>query len=280
MFEELKDINSRPKPFEFYTAEELWTDEYTAKQMLSYHLNESIDLSSRNHKFIDKSVEWIIKKFGVSEKTKIADFGCGPGLYSHRLAKAGAAVTGIDFSKNSLDYAKDEAARDGLNIDYVHTNYLNFESSEKYDLIIMIMCDFCVLSPDQRNKLLSKFHSLLEAGGTVLLDVYSTSAFSRREESSIYELNQLNRFWAPNDYYAFVNSFKYEEELVTLDKYTIIEESRRRVVYNWLQYFTRDSLKNEFEQNGLTVEEYFADVAGTEYNPDGDEFSVVARKAE
>jgi hypothetical protein len=38
MFEELKKINERPKPFEFYTASDLWTDEYISKQMLSYHL--------------------------------------------------------------------------------------------------------------------------------------------------------------------------------------------------------------------------------------------------
>jgi len=39
MFKELKTINNRPKPFEFYTAEALWTDEHTSEQMLQYHLN-------------------------------------------------------------------------------------------------------------------------------------------------------------------------------------------------------------------------------------------------
>ena len=34
MFKELKEINSRPTPFQFYTADDLWTDEYTSKQML------------------------------------------------------------------------------------------------------------------------------------------------------------------------------------------------------------------------------------------------------
>jgi hypothetical protein len=42
MFEELKRINARPKPFEFYTASDLWTDEYISEQMLSFHLNEDV----------------------------------------------------------------------------------------------------------------------------------------------------------------------------------------------------------------------------------------------
>ncbi len=42
MFNKLKEINSRPEPFQYYTADELWTNEHTSKQMLEYHLNESV----------------------------------------------------------------------------------------------------------------------------------------------------------------------------------------------------------------------------------------------
>ncbi|MFC2069259.1 hypothetical protein ACFLTP_09695, partial [Chloroflexota bacterium] len=65
MFEELEIINARPKPFAFYTADKLWTDDYTSKKMLECHLNESIDLSSRNKDFIDCSVDWIVSHFTV-----------------------------------------------------------------------------------------------------------------------------------------------------------------------------------------------------------------------
>ena len=128
MFEELENINTRPKPFEFYTASDLWTDEHTSKQMLSFHLNEEIDVSSRNAAFIDRSVEWIASHFNVGAGTKIADFGCGPGLYTTRLAQRRAIVTGIDFSENSINYAKKVAAEKGLKINYVLANYLDFET--------------------------------------------------------------------------------------------------------------------------------------------------------
>ncbi|MCI5224279.1 MAG: class I SAM-dependent methyltransferase, partial [Candidatus Electrothrix sp. AR4] len=85
MFKELQDINTRPAPFSLYTADELWTNEHTAQQMLTYHLNDSVDLSSRNSTFIERSVEWIVSRFKVNKTTKIADFGCGPGLYAQRL---------------------------------------------------------------------------------------------------------------------------------------------------------------------------------------------------
>jgi hypothetical protein len=139
------------------------------------------------------------------------------------------------------------------------------------------MCDFCALSPAQRKILLKKFRSFLKPGGSVLLDVHSIDYFNQKEESATYELNQLNRFWSPDDYYCFVNSFKYEEEKVLLDKYTIIEASRKRMVYNWLQCFSQESLRKEFEENGLTVEATHGDVAGAPIDPDSSVFAVVAR---
>jgi len=280
MFEKLERINKRPEPFQFYTANDLWTDEHTSKQMLSFHLNKDIDVSSRNGEFINRSVEWIATEFNIGRGFKIADFGCGPGLYAARLAKRGANVTGIDFSGRSIEYATEVAAREQLNINYVNQNYMDFETEDLFDLILMIMCDFCALSPTQRKGLLSKFHKILKPSGSVLLDVYSLSAFEQREETATYEVNQLNGFWSPNKYYGFLNTFKYDREQVILDKYTIIEETRKRVVYNWLQYFSEDSLKNQFEENGFRVEALYSDVAGKTLTSESAEIAIVARKIE
>ncbi len=278
MFKELKEINSRPKPFQFYTADELWANEHTSKQMLDYHLNEDIDVSSRNKKFIERSVEWIVSHFGVDNNTTIADFGCGPGLYTTRIAERGATITGIDFSENSLKYAKQVAEQKGLIINYVHTNYLDFETTNRFDLIMMIMCDYCALSSEQRKTMLSKFSSLVTPGGSVLLDVHSLNSFNQKKESATYELNQLNGFWSPNDYYCFINTFKYQEEKVTLDKYTIIEEAQNRVIYNWLQYFSKESLRKEFEENDFENVSFFSNVAGDIFDSESTEFAIVAKK--
>ncbi len=278
MFEKLSEINSRPSPFQFYTADELWTDQHTSAQMLKHHLNEDIDVSSRNIKFIDRSVKWIVSNFNITAKTRIADFGCGPGLYTTRLAQMGADVTGIDFSKRSIHYAKESAAKEGLSINYVNQNYLEYETDERFDLVLMIMCDFCALSPVQRKSVLDKFHLILMPGGAVLLDVYSLMAFNQREEKAIYKANLLDGFWSPNKYYGFLNTFKYDNEKVVLDKYTIVEEKRTRTFYNWLQYFSPESLENEFTESGFVIDKLFADVAGSPFDPESDEFAVVARR--
>ena len=111
-------------------------------------------------------------------------------LYAQRLARAGAVVTGIDFSRNSLRYAGHKASQEGLAIKYIYADYLEFETDQRFDLIMMIMCDFCALSPSQRSVLLRKIRSdTLATGGSLLFDIYSSRMFDEREETATYARN-------------------------------------------------------------------------------------------
>ncbi len=279
MYQKLEDINTKPNPFQYYTAEELWTDEYTSKKMLKYHLDENINASSRNKKFIENSVNWIITKFHIDSTSSICDFGCGPGLYTTRFAEKGANVTGIDFSKRSIEYARKVAQEKNLDIDYVNQNYLLYNTDKQFDLITMIMCDYCALSPEQRETLLQKFYKHLKPGGSILIDVHTIEAYKTIKEKSTYEVNLLNSFWSAKKYYGFLNIFKYEEQKVVLDKYTIVEKDRNRIVYNWLQYFSPESLIEELEKRKFTVQSLYSDVCGSPYNSNSEEMAVVFKKA-
>lgn len=278
MYRQLQNINARPAPFEHYTARELWADEHISQKMLECHLDGSIDLSSRKHEFIDRSAQWIISRFGLSSRSRVADFGCGPALYTTRLARSGADVRGIDFSERSIRYAREESKRQGLNIEYVLTDYLEYESDDRFDLITMIMCDFCALSPHQRRRMLDRWLLFLKPGGALLFDVYSLHAFDDREETAEYSPELMDGFWSSKPYFGFMNTFKYDVEKVALDKYTIIQESGTQVVYNWLQYFDREKLRREVEDSGFVVEEFLGDVAGSAFDGSSQELAVIARK--
>ena len=55
-------------------------------------------------------------------------------------------------------------------------------------------------------------------------------------------------------------------------------KTRTWTVYNWLQYFSPDALRKEFEVNGFKMEEFYSDVAGKPFNSKSTEFAIVARK--
>jgi len=278
MYKQLIQINERPQPFSVYTADTLWTDPHIAQQMLKTHLDQSTDLASRRLSFIEASVGWLQQRFNIGPGTRIADFGCGPGLYATRLAQLGAKVTGVDFSDNSLRYARETAVSHNLAIDYIHTNYLEFQSDKRFDLILLIYCDFCALSPAQRQQLLGIFRQHLADGGAIMLDVHSLVEYDKFEEGVSYGRCQSGDFWTDEDYFSFTNQFKYEAEHVTLAKYSIFTPSRSFEVYNWLQHFDRESLTAELASSRLAITDWYANVAGEPPNSQSNTMAIVAQK--
>ncbi|BEQ16380.1 SAM-dependent methyltransferase [Desulfoferula mesophila] len=278
-FEGLQEINRRPAPWERYTAAQLWTDPWVSGQMLSAHLDDASEAASRPGAFIDRAVAWIGRRFELGPGKRVADFGCGPGLYAQGLAATGAAVMGVDFSPGSIAYARERARAQGLDIDYRCQNYLEFAGEEGYDLALLIYCDFCALSPVQRAKLLKVFHSLLRPDGALLLDVFSVTRFQGLGQSAGYEFCPGEGFWAREPHYVFQNTFLYEPQRLALDKYTIVAPGERREIFNWLQHFTPEDLKSELSAERFELQETLGSVAGDAYDPQSEQFAILATAA-
>lgn len=275
MFDFLARACEKPGLYQFYTAEKLWNDPYISRKMLEFHLDGSCELASRNPEFIRRAARFMADEFSLAHGRKVIDFGCGPGLYAQELALRGARVTGIDFSENSIAYARNAAEEQGLDIRYINADYLGLDLDEKFDLVTLIYCDLCALNPGQRVWLLANFKKMLAPGGKVLLDVFSMIAYGQREEETVFEHRLMDGFWAEGDYYGFMNTFEYPDACVYLDKYTIVQPGKFWQAYNWLKYYDLKSLTTEVEAAGFKVEAVYASVAGDRFHGDGGEFAVV-----
>jgi 2-polyprenyl-6-hydroxyphenyl methylase/3-demethylubiquinone-9 3-methyltransferase len=66
----------------------------------------------------------------------VLDIGCGGGLFSEALAKAGALVTGVDPSPGVISVASQHAAKGGLSIDYrAQTAEALADSGAQFDMV-------------------------------------------------------------------------------------------------------------------------------------------------
>ena len=279
MFNQLNKITEKPSLYAIYTAEALWNDPYISGQMLKYHLDPSSELASRNQEFIEASVAFIHERFKIGEGKAVIDFGCGPGLYTTRFARLGSKVRGLDFSTNSIDYARKEAERLGLNIEYFYQNYLDYQAPETFDLVTLIFCDYCVLSEDQRKKLLKILKDSLKDGGHIFMDVCTDRMYQKIEENTSLQSFKRDGFWSARHHYVFKSTFKYDINRVSLDKYTIVEKAKTFEIYNWLKHFTLKELKEEFKESGLEIADAYSDVTGTPYDKASEVMAVVVRKS-
>ena len=278
MFHELMDSLAQPDVFSVDTTRDMWDDEHIAQQMLALHLNPDVDVASRQASFIASSSDWMIESFQLGAGRSVLDLGCGPGLYASRLASAGASVTGIDFSRNSIRHAKAEAATHNRRIDYRCSNYLDDDLPPGQDLALIAMYDFCALSPTQRGRLLRKIREALSPDGALLFDVYSLAAFEDREEVGQIARNMMDGFWSPRPYVGILRTVKYPAEKVVLDRYLIVEADRQRTYCNWLQYFSTTALEAELNDAGLVVSNFLGDIGGGAYESQANAFAVIARR--
>jgi 2-polyprenyl-6-hydroxyphenyl methylase/3-demethylubiquinone-9 3-methyltransferase len=67
----------------------------------------------------------------------VLDVGCGGGILTEALARAGAHVTGIDLSQSSITVAEQHAQSQGLPIEYYYSNVEDFAQKHEasYDIV-------------------------------------------------------------------------------------------------------------------------------------------------
>ena len=69
------------------------------------------------HEINPLRLNWIREKVNIAGKT-VVDIGCGGGILSESLARAGANVKGIDLAEKALRVAKLHSLETGVKVDY------------------------------------------------------------------------------------------------------------------------------------------------------------------
>ncbi|MGE8655410.1 MAG: bifunctional 2-polyprenyl-6-hydroxyphenol methylase/3-demethylubiquinol 3-O-methyltransferase UbiG [Achromobacter sp.] len=82
-------------------------------------------------------LEWIQESVGSLAGRKVLDVGCGGGILSEAMARAGADVTGIDLADKSLKIAKLHGLESGVKVEYrkVPVEQLAAEQPGQYDVV-------------------------------------------------------------------------------------------------------------------------------------------------
>jgi len=271
-------LNQLQVPSRFEQTDNIfWQDPYIAKKLLEAHLSSDIEGASRSLSFIDRSIDFIQQVAPPKYYQKVLDLGCGPGLYSERLAQKGYKVTGIDFSENSIRYATEQAKKLDYDIEYRYKNYLELNYSNIYDLALLIYCDYGALAPENRNILLSNIWNSLKNGGQLLLDVFSQNKFDQFKEEQYWSFNENGGFWSKDSYIAIGRNLKYPDR-VTLEQTTVVTDDKIETYNIWYQFFTKELFIKEVTAVGFTVKEIFDDVSGETGNGGSQTIALLLEK--
>jgi len=153
-----------------------WNEPGFSARMLQEHLSQAHDWASRRVGIIDQTVAWIHHQVLHQTPTRILDLGCGPGLYTYRLARLGHDCVGVDFGPASIQYARAQAAEAGLPCTYLEQDVRTADVGSGYGLVMCIFGEFNVFSPAHADVILEKAHQALAPGGHLLLEAHTFDA--------------------------------------------------------------------------------------------------------
>ncbi|MDO8686549.1 MAG: methyltransferase domain-containing protein [Clostridiales bacterium] len=271
-------IKLSEKPALFTPGERLfWNDPHISKQMLAAHLDPNTDRASYRPETIEKIVDFTVGYLKLQQGDSILDAGCGPGLYCERFANAGFCVTGIDFSENSIRYAKESADVKGLKIQYINANYLDMSFTDVFNAVYIISQDFCVLSYKDRARFLHNVFNALKPGGYFVFDASTPlSELDISEQCSWYACD--NGFWSSEPNLALEKRFYYPEDTTYLYQCIVATNNATKVYRIYQTHYTKESITGLLASHGFRIADIFEDLTGREYNDRSKTLGIIARK--
>jgi SAM-dependent methyltransferase len=234
-----------------------WHDRTFSQRMLQEHLSQQHDLASRRTAIIDAQVEWIHRVVLAGRPTKILDLGCGPGLYSSRLARLGHECTGIDFSPASIAYARETAQRETLSCAYLEADVRTAEYGQDYGLALFLFGELNVFRPADARSILEKTHHALVRGGRILLEVHTFAAVQALGDAPRSWYAAESGLFLDRPHICLTESFWDGDRNVATERFFIVEA----LTGNVTRFAASTQAYSDAAYRALLTETGFADVA-------------------
>jgi len=108
-----------------------------------------------------------LRLLGNLRGKRILELGCGGGQCSIAFAKKGAKVTGIDISEKQLEYAKELAKKNKVNVKFIRKSFQNLKGLKKRNYDIVFSAYAFQYSPNFK-KILKQIYKLLKKRGLLV----------------------------------------------------------------------------------------------------------------
>jgi len=258
-----------------------WTDPEFSRRILKEQLNQDNDIASRRIKAVDKQVQFIHHQLLMAKKTTILDLGCGPGLYSHRLAELGHRCTGIDISPAPIRYAKEIAGKESLNCTFIQDDFLKTDLGSDFGFAMLIFGDFNALHRADGKRLIDRIFHALKPGGIFLLEGLTMDGTKEIGEREPAWLTAESGIFSDNPYlYLEKCSWNEQDQLATANYYIIESESGHLTHYRQRYFaYTDDDYQELLYSAGFESVEFYPGFGAGSSDFADDLVMIVARKA-
>ena len=258
---------------EFATPPEPWVEGRTipweepgfSRRMLLQHLSQAHDAASRRSETIDKHVDFI-RHLALSGPSRILDLGCGPGLYTQRMAAEGHDCTGIDMSPASIEYAVEQAGDLTDLCRYVLGDLQDTDWDTGYDLIMFLFGDFNPFRREDALTILRRCREALAPEGKVLLEVHTFDTIRERGLQTPRWTAFESGLFSDKPHLRLDQNFWLEDRAHTVGRHWVIDAATGETTkFGWtMRAYTDDEYEALLDEAGLRLIGRYPNLAGTD----------------
>ena len=257
-----------------------WSEPGFSRRMLAEHLSQAHDLASRRSETIDRHVDWICGELLSGRARRILDLGCGPGLYTSRLARRGHECVGVDSSPASIAHARELAEREGLRCTYLESDMREAAYGDGFDLAMMLSGELNVFRRGDARQLLRRAHGALERTALLLLEPQPFAAVRAIGERGPVWYTAPSGLWSDDPHLCLRESVWDPEVAVATTRYFITDARTGETVGRTAsaQAYTDDEYRALLRECGFAEPEFHRSLSGSPEET-GDEFTVIVARA-
>ena len=212
-------------------------------------VNKDIDYSAWAD-FIEKAIE---RNYECGRPELVLDLGCGTGKMTVELARRGYDMTGVDYSPEMLDIARESAEKVGFSkeILWLCQNMCNFELYGTVDVAVSCLdCINHLTDTKSLDECFSLVHNYLIPNGLFIFDINGRNKFENTYSDNSYVMEEKGNFCIWQNYYNAKNGLCdfyitiFEEN--SDGRYTRYEDVQREKMYT-LRTVKSHLAKNRFK---------------------------------
>lgn len=210
----------------------------------------------RNQEEADRLVELITKSLNLRANTSVLDMACGAGRHAVSFAKLGFKVTAVDLSQRLISEAKKNADQEGVALDFILSDILEYETDKKFDLVVNLFTSFGYFDYDEENyAVIKKAYDLLNEGGHFVLDYFNKDFLLKNLiPMTVFSENGLK----------IIQNRSIDGTRV-VKKITIDKDGSSEEFYESVRLYKYEEVLNYIKKAGFKIDKQYGDYFGNNY---------------
>ena len=202
---------------------------------------------------------------------RIADLCCGFGRITLELARRGFFATGVDISSAYLKTAGEDAAYDGLDIEFIEEDVRAFKRRNAFDAAVNLYNSFGYFEdPNDDLLFLKNAHYSLRPGAAFIIDVLG-------KEIAVRDYTEAEWFERAGSI-VLTESMPVDSWTSVCNRWILIKDGKRREKIFTQRLYAASELRSLMYEAGFSVVEIYGGWDERPYDGMADTLIVVGRK--